>query len=175
MERFLILFCLIYSLTANAAQNGGVPTAVLGASTVTPLGQASIPPADLAGQFEIKIAAWTTRTANHVQPFIKNGVLYQVPTGKIAHCWGGVIITPTAGNYMQLMYDTATFALDATTGSLTAPKYEGLVAGNWAHILSASGNTPNLIGGFDFPALSWPGIQISATDNYYGSMLCKEI
>lgn len=153
--------------------------AVVGATPTAPLGLANIPPSSIGGTggyFTISAGPGVTRSSDHVMPFRKDGVLYQVSSGKTAYCFAITIWSAVASIKYQLMSDTVTFANDALAGSLTAPVYQGGVSTNYgiiAHVTNSSIPDP-YAGTYSFGSLTWPGVQQSTSDMYNLTAVCSE-
>jgi hypothetical protein len=99
-----------------------------------------------------------------VWPFRKNGALYQVTNGKTFVTTKVVCWTSSSSGYFQLMSATATFANDATTGSLTGPVYQSGAADRYQHITqSGTALVPQHAGVIhSFSGDSYPGVQFNS-------------
>lgn len=175
----LIFSCLLaLTLTVHSAFALNAPT-VPGQSAVstngydTTAGDSIYPLSALIGSgrvFTISAGDWVgSLTAGNFYPFYKDGVAYQVTSGKTAYCWG---LTGKAGaaSAIQLVSATASFAYNA--GSITGGVYQGGVAGKYPQVFTtAYGRVP---GTYSFAATTYPGIQAGASNAIMAKMDCVE-
>lgn len=184
MRLFILLFGLIFSINAFAGNGSANISSViqLGANSIAPLGTATIP---LNGQsgvgaiFSVYAVTFNpSPSANNVFPFYKNGAIWQVTGGKVAHCSSINYTVDTVNSYWQLMSDTVTFTDNATVGSLTAPRYQGGRTQAYIHRQFQTADSFAPTGGvysFDSANAAFPGIQVGAAAGFRIIMSCYEI
>jgi hypothetical protein len=99
-------------------------------------------------------------TPGNVSPFYKNGVIYQVP-GTAITCSRVKVWGDTAGNRAQLLHATSTFAINATTASLSGGAvYQGGISTGYIYNTVAANSWNYFDDFYTFPANSWPGFQM---------------
>jgi len=172
---FLIILSLFVSITAQAVVPSGVPSITLGGADTYP-GNLVIPESNIGstGGYFTVMAGSASEGAGDFYPFWKNGVAYQVTSGKTAYCTALMFAGGQAFNTMQLVSATATFANGAS--SLTGGVYYCGAAGNYCLGSGTAANTYNPMGvSQTFAATTWPGIQTQATGQIYSVLMsCKE-
>lgn len=141
----------------NASNNVNLPT------IITPEGNA-------AGYFSLFAAG---ASAGNVSPFYRDGVIYQVNATNACRVVWALFISSTAGASAQLISATASFAINATTASLTGPKYQtGLTA--YYPYTCVTANVPVSISHpYVFATSSYPGFQNSASGMTM-MLICRE-
>lgn len=114
---------------------------------------------------------------NTFSPFYKNGVAYQVTSGKTCKVVGVVMAASSTGAFWQLC--SATAAITPNTGSLTGPVYQlgatSLVA-FMASPASAGLRTSECVT-YDFAQNTYPGWQNVLNGNmvFWLALICKEV
>lgn len=174
VRHFYVLVALLFSLSASAAvQTGGVPSVTLGGYGAVQGG--NIIPGSDTGTFML-YAQSDSSVAGHLYPFYKNANLYQVTTGTTCLCSSLKWLESSTADKMQLMSDTATFANDALTGSLTAGKYQSGAAAKYLFVSQTAGNVWNVEQiRYSFTSLTWPGAQTSVNSgNFMVQLSCRE-
>jgi hypothetical protein len=156
------------------ANSSGNVSNIVGLGGVDTSSNLTIPEANSQGYFSLNASGLAVSVGN-VSPFYKNGVLYQVTSGKtcvVVH----VIFTSadSSGNSMQLMHSLTTFATNATTASLTSPVYQGGGAGNYVYFNTAAYVPTSAATMYNFPSVSYPGYQNGATGSSV-ILICKEM
>lgn len=174
MKLFYLLLALVFPISSFAASGSGSVTDAIavGSSPGATVGHfqpntfmsmSRLTDGSSPQVFSIYAAAVSTLTAGNVYPFYKNGVIYQVTSGKKAYCFNFSAVDIVSSNHgIQLLSATATFANNATTGSLTGAVYQGGVAGNYVWLASSGGQTgadTPLPGTYTFGASTFPGYQ----------------
>jgi hypothetical protein len=176
MVNFLSVLSLLFSLQAFAVSvPSGLPAISMGHQSTTTTQMQPLVIADGSNSLGwFTVISYGEGTNGNVSPFIKNGVKYQVTAGKTAKCYGISGQTSAANSSFQLMYADATFAHDATTGSLTNPVYESNVAGQYVHTFYSL--VPAYFGvSFDVPAEKFFGRQGTSLSGTHLTVTCREI
>jgi hypothetical protein len=112
-------------------------------------------------------------TANHFKAWYKQGVQYQVPGGVTAKCVLLYGMTAAANTSYQLAYDTAAFVQDAAALSGGAV-YQAGAANVYTYTFYSNIWNQHSIK-FDFPANSYPALQVGNGDSSGQHMVCREI
>jgi hypothetical protein len=165
------LLALLFSISAQAATPGAVPSVTVSASGAN-TAQVSIPPSQLvagAAQqiFSLYIGAANSGAPNYL-PFYRAGVIYQVPSGKTTYCFditaaSSQTLGGTGPAFMDLISATATFVSNASSitggvGQCGAPGGTAL-----CDTIGTSSVATVVPGVYSFASLTWPGIH---TYNY---------
>lgn len=141
----------------NVSNNVNLPT------ITTPEGNA-------AGYFALFAAG---ASASNCAPFYRDGVIYQVNAANACRVVWGMFLGDTAGNTAQLMSATASFATNATTASLTGPKYQMGQTGYYIY-KTVTANIPVTIAHpYVFATSSFPGF-INAQSGQSMMLICRE-
>lgn len=161
MRNLIVLFLFLLG-----SQSFAVPTgtqSIVGFGGAGTIGDSDYIPSSVLGSTTEKWMTLHTNIANitatNVAPLYANGVAYQVPGGKVFYvtkvCYEG---TATSSPF-QLLTATASFAVNATTASLTGPVYQGGAAGGHQYYIAVA-NTPTCKSElYQFAASTFPGIQ----------------
>lgn len=129
-----------------------------------------IPEANSQGYFSLNMPGGNLSNGNY-GPFFKNGVLYQVSSGKTCFVVHITYTNASNGNQMQLVYSMTTFAANAS--SITSGFYEGGAAGAYVHFVSSAYIPAGFAQPYSFPSLSFPGAQFSIGGGGI-TLICKE-
>lgn len=180
MAWFLILLSLFSQTAFCAAVPSGVPQISID-QIGTMGGKSAIPPSSLSGTGVNGIFSLTAGdgsnnlTAGNFYPFYKNGVAYQVTSGKTAYCFNITLHTSAVANAAQLVSATASFAFNA--GSITGGVHQAGAAGKYPMVNQAAStnNGAPQPGTYQFGATTFPGIQSSASATCVVRMDCYEL
>jgi hypothetical protein len=179
MERILVLSFLFACANAFAATPGNAPILTIAApgqntqALSVPL--SSLSGTGINGVFTLFAGfAFTSNTACY--PFYKNGVQYQVTTGKVAYCFNIRAGSGNTNGGMTLMSGTATFSPGATCSGITGVVYQTGTNIPGANVFGSIANTYYVIpGSYDFSSSTFPGVIANGTGaSFFGSMDCYE-
>ena len=157
MKTLLLLLSLI-SPPSFAATPGAVPSVTVSAPGAN-TGSVSISPAMLSGTgvngiFSLYVGG--TLTAGNYYPLYRNGVAYQVTSGKTAYCFDITSLCTNASYSGQLFSATASFASGAA--SITGGVYQCGVTPGYCIVSSPTASTTTVVPGvYSFGSGTYPG------------------
>ncbi len=181
MGRFLVfIFAMsfIFATPVFAAQPSVVPSITIAASGQQAQGL-SIPLSSLSGTgvngvFSLYGGTGAALTADSFYPLYKNGVAYQVTTGKTAYCFNATLVSSVTNVYFQLLSATASFTFGQSS-ALTGPVYQ---AGATTKYVNNSGPTASaqvpIPGTYTFGALTYVGFQAGNSQQFQIHLECYE-
>ena len=180
MERYvMLLLSLFLSVSSFAAQPSPSPSIALNGMGSTPAVGSSLLPSMLIGSgvngiFSLYGGDGATLTAGNFYPLYKNGVAYQVTTGKTAYCFNITDSVGTAAIAFQLLSATASFTFNQST-ALTGGVYQcGAAAKDCAQGGAAISTIYGQPGTYQFAAQTYAGFQAGNSQVYQIHMDCFE-
>lgn len=164
----LLILALIGFFTNNAiAANGSgnvsnaANTSSYGATAAT--STASVPVGIGNGLFSLFLS-YSSASSDYFYPFVKNGTIYQVPSGKSAYCFNITAQDSTTAGTWQLVYNSSAASITGTaSGSYAGVTYQSGVStsSSMAYQQQVSAyNMQSYPGFFVFPANQYPGAQV---------------
>lgn len=167
-----LLLAFLFAFNAGAAFTpSGIPQWSWGGIT---LPESMVSETSATNYFMVSASNSGGTTTNYFFQFYKDGVAYQVTTGKSAYCIALGVTAQTSAVTIALMYGDNGFGNNVPVGSVVNPVYEGPPSSP-VHMATTSNLevvAPIL---FKFPALKYPGVQVQGTAVFYARMLCKEV
>lgn len=173
MKKLICLFLILFSSTAIAATGSGNISSVTSLGGVNLTDSVNIPNSNADGYFTIYGGG--SLTAINVAPLYKNGVAYQVPSGKTFVASKICILSGQATTRVQLLSATASFAHNVGAGTLTGPVYMAGVTDKYP-LLTLTANVHTCFSSFySFTQNVYTGYQADTATGYSITVTGKEI
>jgi hypothetical protein len=152
------------------AQSSGNVSNIVSFGGVDSSSNLTIPEANSQGYFSLTNGGGVA--SGNFGPFYKNGVLYQVTSGKTCMVVSVTLICPAANSGFQFVSSGTTYATNA--GSITSGTYQGGAAANYGMYAVTAYVPAHYAIPYSFVSLSYPGLQTNGNSGQ-AYLICKEV